>query len=231
MKVERLLLLFTAVLFVCIPLFSQDASIDDIKPEGVEAHGIKVSEIYYCAPGSPETKVIPSTFTVEPGGRIWFQLSLPQPGGFLAALMKSDEGGWYNLFPGTPTAVKEGEYRVPYNLDNPITELQKEVGINCISADLPTDKVILGGYTFDDEGTGAFFVFYYTHERNAKVEAILETAESMGKDIPRIKGMWPGLSLEESNRRITEPLFYHGGITMKKRQRKIKKQPGPAPGL
>lgn len=175
----------------------------------------KLGEIitYYQPPGdnSKINKLSPGG-RVHSGGIIWFEITLPEPGGYLLAYSEDSTGKTFNLFPGTRNAVINGDYRVPYNLDNPYTEIQKTTAQNAIAAKLPLNKVMIGGYTFDDTPGDEIFYFYYTNERNSDLERIMINSRNTLKDIPQMKGVLNKATEFDPNQldvKMNRKVFYH----------------------
>jgi len=202
-----------------------DIVVNKIAPQNVKTKKLKVSKIYYQAPDSYNHIEISSNSKIQSGGRMWFELTLPEPGGYLLGYLKDSDGRTFNLFPGTRNAVVNGDYRVPFNLDNPYTDVEKTAAENAISENLPLNKVLIGGYTFDDKPGIESFSFYYTDKRNSQLETIIKKAQNIGKDMPRMKGVLTtgvskinrkltGVSRINIDKTISKPAFYHNKLTL-----------------
>ncbi len=196
------------------------AAFDKIRPPADTPAGeLTISKIYYRAPGSGTNRVISADTVVESGGQIWFELTLPEGGGYLLSVLTDGHGRVYNLFPGTRNALLNGDYRVPFNLGTPYTDVQRMVAENNAAAGLSYNKVLLGGYTFDDEGGTESFRFYYLDKRSRELENLLKDAHPIGRDIAKMKGVLQGVSGFRMNQRISGPAFYHTKLELKFRHK------------
>ncbi len=220
------ILTILSILFPCSAYaqenrISPDKMLEKVVPPGVKATEINISKIYYRAPGSDSTLEITSQTLLQPGGTIWLEITLPELGGYLVGLLQDRDGEIFNIFPGTLKALTEGHYRVPLNLDTPYTSIQKVAAENSVAANLPANKLLLGGYTFDDKSEKANFSFYYTEKRNQQIESILQNSKFIGQDMPKMKGLLP--SSFDLDKKITHAVFYHINVEMKiKKLKKLK---------
>lgn len=183
-----------------------------------EIKKLEISNIYYRSPGSTrQEKIIPGQ-PVESDGEIWFEIKLPELGGYLIAFLKDSSGKLFNLFPGTKQAVMNGYYRVPYHLNNPHTEIQKVTANNTIDMNLPLDRILIGGYTFDETKGQEIFHFYYLDKRENRLEEIIKDALEIGKDITHMKGILDKVTpFDPRNfeKKINRPLFYRNELKLK----------------
>jgi hypothetical protein len=180
----------------------------DIKP-------LEISKIYYQAPGTGKPIEIPHGATVEANGKIWFEIILPELGGYLLGYLKDSRGNTYNLFPGSRNAIINGDYRIPYNLGNPCTDIHETAAMNGITANLPMNRILIGGYTFDDKSGTEVFSFFYSAERNKMLEHIIKEAENIGKNIPKMKGVYPGADRFPADKKMSDPGLYQNVLELK----------------
>ena len=163
----------------------------EIKPPDVEIKKLKVSNIYYKAPGFVKRKIISNNSVVESGGIIWFEIQLNEPGGYFLAYLEDRFGNIINLFPGTRNAVMNGDYLIPNDLMPPLTEIQRATAINPKTS-LKTDQsvsqntIVIGGYNFDEKPGIESFHFVFTSKRYPRLEAIIKNGAYTGRDLPQI---------------------------------------------
>jgi hypothetical protein len=179
---------------------------------------LEVSRLLYKAPGQDEPVAISQTQTVQAGGKIWFEIQLPEPGGYLLAYLEDSMGRKFNLFPGTRHAAVNGYYRIPYHLNNPRTQIQKLAAYNTIAFNLPLNKIMIGGYTFDQIKCDEIFHFYYFDKRNEIFESIVGRSKDIGKDMPQMRGILDtasGFDPQTMNKTIDSPIFYKSDLTLR----------------
>ncbi len=179
---------------------------------------LEISNIYYQLPGSDKTLEIYTDQTVEAGGKIWFEIKLPELGGYLLAYLKDSQGKMFNLFPGTKQAVINGYYRVPYHINNPRTQIQKITADNTIASELPLDRILIGSYTFDETKGDETFHFFYLDKRNMRLETVIIGAADIGKNIPVMRGILTKIGRfdpQKFGRTIKISIFYKNEIKLK----------------
>jgi hypothetical protein len=178
---------------------------------------LEILNIYYQPPGSNEKIKISKNQTVEDYGEIWFEIKLPELGGYLLAFLRDSSERMFNLFPGTKKAVRDGYYRVPYCLNNPRTEVQEKAANNTIDKQLPLDRILIGGYKFDKTKGDEIFHFYYLDKRDKRLENIIERAIDTKKDIPLKKGILNEVSRfdpQKFDKRINRALYYRNELKL-----------------
>lgn len=181
--------------FESLPPPDMEKSKKKIESSGVKKKKLEVSNIYYLPPGAREHRPIEKGGEVEAGGKIWFEILLPGTEGYFLAYLKDTDGNSYNLFPGTRNAVVNRDYKVPDNLHNPFTEVQETTAENGRTQNLPGNKILLGGYTFDDNPGDETFYFFFTKNPYTELEAVVKEAQNVGDNIkpktlkPRTKGI------------------------------------------
>jgi hypothetical protein len=113
-------------------------------------------------------------------------------------------------FPGTKKAIKEGKYKFPYHLENYSTEVLKLAREE--SEDLPVNKLRIGGYTLDENTGSENIYFYYSNQRDKRLENYLEKyAVDVGQDIT-FKGFESTVekyTQRDVNASISTPLLYY----------------------
>jgi hypothetical protein len=179
---------------------------------------LEIMNIYYKAPGSAEKIKIFSDQTVKSGGKIWFEIKLPELGGYLLVHLTDSQGKMFNLFPGTKQAVKDGYYRVPYCLNNPRTEVQKAAADSTIDLGLPLDRILIGGYIFDKTKGDEIFHFYYRDKRDIRLETTIEKAIDTMHDMPLMKGILKRIERFDPrsfDRKVDKPMFYQNELKLK----------------
>ncbi len=159
------------------------------KTEGkVKDKKLEISGIFYKSPQSSKFKKISPTARVQSGGEISFEITLPKPGGFLLIYSKDSGENLVNLFPGTKEAVINGDYRVPYVLDNPTTEIHMLTARSSSFEMLSENKIQTPVYRFDKKAGKETIYFYYSHERNKKNEAVIKEARNTRENISKVRG-------------------------------------------
>jgi hypothetical protein len=155
--------------------------ISEINRQHVEVNPLKVTIICKRKEEATSFEIGPQV-VLYTGDRIWFDITLPELGGYLLVYAKDSHGKVFNLFPGTKKAIREGKYRFPYHLENYSTEVLKVAREQ--SVDLPGNKLRIGGYTLDENTGSENIYFYYSNQRDKTLENYLEKyASEVGKDI------------------------------------------------
>jgi hypothetical protein len=155
--------------------------INKINRQNAKVNPLKVSIICKRKEESTSFEVSPHV-VLYTGDRIWFEITLPELGGYLLVCAKDSHGKVSNLFPGTKKAIKEGKYKFPYHLENYSTEVLKLAREE--SEDLPVNKLRIGGYTLDENTGSENIYFYYSNQRDKRLENYLKKyAVEVGKDI------------------------------------------------
>jgi hypothetical protein len=183
--------------------------INEINLQHVEVNPLKVSIICKRKEESTSFEVGPHV-VLYTGDRIWFDITLPELGGYLLVYAKDSHGKVFNLFPGTQKAIREGKYRFPYHLENYSTEVLKVAREQ--SVDLPGNKLRIGGYTLDENTGSENVYFYYSNQRDKRLENYLEKyAAEVGKDI-KFKGFESKVEKytpDDVNASISTPLLHY----------------------
>jgi hypothetical protein len=181
----------------------------EIQPGNTPVNPLPVSIICKRRGETDGLEISPNTVFYT-GDRIWFDITLPQLGGYFLVYAQDSRGNVFNLFPGTTQAVKEGKFKFPYHLENYTTEVLKTAREQ--SQDLPKNKIRIGGYTLDENTGSENIFFYYANERNEKLEKyLLDHAKEVGKDIQfkgfdnSIEKYTPG----DVNASISKPLLHY----------------------
>lgn len=184
----------------------------------IKAKKLEILNIYYQSPGSNEKLKISTNQTVEAEGQIWFEIKLTELGGYLLAFLRDSSGKMFNLFPGTKQAVIDGYYRVPYHLNNPRTDVQRTAADNTMNMNLPLERILIGGYIFDDAKGDEIFHFYYLDKREKGLEQIIKDALETGKDITLMKGVLRKVTRFypiNFDRTIDRPIFYRNELKLR----------------
>lgn len=182
---------------------------------------LDVSRILYQAPDAEAPITITHEQTVQTRGKIWFEIRVPEPGGYLLAFLEDSAGDRFNLFPGTRNAVVNGYYRIPEHLLNPRTEAQKLAAQNAGLFQLASNTVMIGGYTFDETKGEETFHFYYMEKRNTFFEDIVGSAQDIGKDVTLLKSTkgvettLSGFEHGDVNKVIDKPIFYRNTLKLR----------------
>lgn len=189
-----------------------------LKIPAVEEIGqLDITRVLYQAPGGKKVAAVTQGQVVHSGGKIWFELQLPEAGGYLLAFLEDHSGKKFNLFPGTERAVMKGYYRVPEHLYNPKTQVQEFAVKNADTHRLTSRKIMIGGYIFDETKGDETFHFYYLGKRNSIFESFLRGAEDIGKDLPQMRGVEnivSGFGPEAVNKTIDKPIFYRNDLKL-----------------
>jgi hypothetical protein len=157
-------------------------------PQNGSEKTLEISGIFYKSPQSSKFAKISPTARVQSGGEISFEITLPKPGGFLLIYSKDSGENLVNLFPGTKEAVINGAYRVPYVLDNPTTEIHMLTARSSSFEMLLENKIQTPVYRFDKKPGKETIYFYYSHERNKNIEAIIIGARNTRENISKVRG-------------------------------------------
>jgi hypothetical protein len=183
--------------------------ISEINRQHAEVNPLKVSIICKRKEESTSFEVSPHV-VLYTGDRIWFEITLPELGGYLLVYAKDSHGKVFNLFPGTRKAIKEGKYKFPYHLENYSTEVLKLAREK--SQDLPGNKLRIGGYILDENTGSENIYFYYSNQRDTRLEKYLEEyAVDVGKDI-KFKGFESTVekyTQSDVNASIKRPLLHY----------------------
>jgi len=165
--------------------YTEPLPVNKIKAQNVELNSLDVS-ILCKRKGERDSFQVSPNHVFYSGDRIWFDIILPELGGYLLVYAQDSHGKVFNLFPGTEKAAMAGKYKIPFHLKNYSTEVLKVVMEQ--SQGLPKNKVRIGGYTLDEKAGNENIFFYYSHQRNKDIEKYLEEyAVDVGKDI-KFKG-------------------------------------------
>jgi hypothetical protein len=183
--------------------------ISEINRQNAEVNPLKV--LIICKRKEESTSFeVGSNVVLYSGDRIWFDITLPELGGYLLVYAKDSHGRVFNLFPGTKKAIKEGKYKFPYHLENYSTEVLKVAREQ--SENLPGNKLRIGGYILDEKTGSENIYFYYSNQRDRKLEKYLkEHAEEVGKDI-KFRGFESNVekyTQSDVNASIQTPLLHY----------------------
>ncbi|MCU0290287.1 MAG: DUF4384 domain-containing protein [Acidobacteria bacterium] len=86
----------------------------EIQPANTPVNPLNISIICKRQGETDGLEISPNTVFYT-GDRIWFDITLPQLGGYLLVYAQDSRGNVFNLFPGTTQAVKEGKFKFPYH--------------------------------------------------------------------------------------------------------------------
>jgi|GEM_PF-2580224 len=107
---------------------------------------------------------------------ILFKFELPFKGGYFLLLSKTPGGDLINMFPGTANAITNGDYKIPYNLDSPYTDIQDKATIDYENGSQPILNI--GMYLLTEPGTYTFY-FYFLSKPNRMLENMTKNADGV----------------------------------------------------
>lgn len=105
---------------------------------------------------------------------ILFKFELPFKGGNFLLLSKTPGGHLLNMFPGTANAITNSDYKIPYNLNSPYTDIQDKSTIDYENGSQPILNI--GMYRLTEPGTYTFY-FYFLSKPNRMLESMTKNAD------------------------------------------------------
>lgn len=116
-----------------------------------ERKELEVSKILYQAEGSKKLDYINDGDLVEGGGKVWFEITLPEPLGYMLVYLEDSSNVTFNLFPGTRNSIVNGDYLIPANIEYPYTNVQRTVKENMSRCGIKmnSNKLVIGGFKLE----------------------------------------------------------------------------------
>ena len=108
------------------------------------------------------------------GKSILFKFELPFKRGYFLLLSKTPRGHLVNMFPGTINAITNGDYKIPYNLNLPYTDIQDKSTIDYENGSHPI--INIGMYRLSEPGTYSFY-FYFLSKPNRMLENMAKNTD------------------------------------------------------